>query len=108
MVLVDFGTAISNTASEAKYMVGTAEYIAPEVIDSNYDTKCDMWSLGCLTYMVLCGLPPFAGNTEAALLSAVKKGEFEFDLKCWTEVSPAAKDFIKRLIVVDPAVRMSA
>ena len=109
MILVDFGTAIvMNKEGMVKDMVGTAEYIAPEVIDSEYDTKCDMWSLGCLTYMILSGCPPFAGSNEAALLKAVKKGDFEFDLRCWTEVSPAAKDFIQKLIVVDPAERMSA
>jgi calcium-dependent protein kinase len=57
---------------------GTPYYIAPEVLNETYDEKCDIWSCGVITYIVLCGYPPFNGDSDMEIMKAVKKGNFDF------------------------------
>jgi calcium-dependent protein kinase len=68
------------------------------VLIGNYDISCDMWSAGCILYILLCGYPPFYGEDDQEILRAVVKGEFEFEGEEWLEVSDQAKDLIRRLI----------
>ena len=62
--IIDFGTAVEFTNSDySPYkMVGTASYIAPEVIKKNYNYMCDLWSLGVFLHLMLTGNPPFTGK----------------------------------------------
>ena len=53
-------------------MYGTPYYIAPEILNGTYTEKCDVWSIGVIVYIMLSGKPPFQGNTEDAILTAVK------------------------------------
>ena len=62
-------------------------YLSPEVLIGNYDISCDMWSAGCILYILLCGYPPFYGEDDQEILRAVVKGEFEFEGEEWLEVS---------------------
>lgn len=65
--LIDFGLSskynpeVSNSLTT---VAGTALYVAPEVLDSNYDLKCDIWSCGVIMYFLLCGRPPFTGENN--------------------------------------------
>ncbi|KAF0693869.1 Aste57867_15211 [Aphanomyces stellatus] len=87
---------------------GTPYYIAPEVLGGRYDKSCDLWSVGVITYILLCGAPPFSGETDADVLAAVRKGTFSYDAPEWVGVSVNAKDFIHRLLTSDKSKRLTA
>ena len=89
---------------------GTPGYVAPEVLLEKrfYGTSCDMWAVGVIVYVLLCAAPPFFGRTEEEINRRVKGAQYRFPDKFWSHVSDAAKDFIRRLLVVDPARRMKA
>ena len=78
--------------------VGTAYYMAPEVLQGDYDNKCDIWSCGVLLYILLCGYPPFDGDCEKDILKAVLKKTYTFPEEEWNSVSNEAKDLIKHMI----------
>ena len=86
---------------------GTPNYISPEVLAGNYGVECDMWSAGCILYILLCGYPPFYGDDDQEILQMVSKGKFYFDGEEWDEVSKDAKDLIKKLIC-KPEKRLTA
>ena len=107
--LIDFG--LSRHFKKAEKMnvpVGTPYYVAPEVLNGAYDEKCDLWSLGVIAYMLLSGTPPFPGNGENEILTRVKKGVYDLNIPKFDKVSANAKDFIKKLLVMDPKKRLSA
>jgi len=87
--------------------VGTPYYIAPEVLQGNYDESCDIWSAGVLLYILLCGYPPFYGKNDNMILASVKKGTYDFEGKEWKTVSNNAKELIKKMICA-PEKRLTA
>jgi len=87
---------------------GTPGYIAPEVLRmKGYGKECDVWSLGVIIYILLCGFPPFYADNDAQLYEKIKKGEFEFLRPYWDPISDQAKDLIKRMLTVDPKKRIT-
>lgn len=58
-------------------VLGTAYYIAPEVLTGKYDEKCDIWSIGVILYILLSGRPPFGGNTDSEIIAKVRKGKYD-------------------------------
>ena len=86
---------------------GTPNYISPEVLAGNYGVECDMWSAGCILYILLCGYPPFYGDDDQEILQMVQKGKFDFDGEEWEEISKEAKNLIKQLIC-KPEKRLTA
>jgi len=95
---------------------GTPGYVAPEVLAQEvtagqlrqYGTSCDMWSVGVIVYILLSAAPPFFGKTDAEMNRRIKLGQYKFPDKYWANISEQAKDFICRLLAVDPNRRMSA
>jgi calcium-dependent protein kinase len=87
---------------------GTPYYIAPEVLNEIYDEKCDIWSCGVILYILLCGYPPFNGETDTDIMKAVKKGSFEFPAEEWSTVSKNAKDLVAKMLTYDPKNRYTA
>jgi len=86
---------------------GTPGYIAPEVLLMvGYDKQCDIWSLGVIVYILLCGFPPFYADNDAQLFEKIKKGEFEFLRPYWDPISSSAKDCINKMLTVDPKKRV--
>lgn len=76
--------------------------LAPEVLAQKpYGKAVDVWSIGVISYILLCGYPPFYDEIDANLFAQILKGEFEFDSPYWDEISDSAKDFIRQLMCVN-------
>ena len=107
--IIDWGCAIQMKKNEKLHSAdGTPYYIAPEVLEGNYDEKCDIWSSAVIFYVMLCGYPPFNGETNEEILENVKKGEYEFPPEEWDQISKEAKDLISKMLTFNPAKRISA
>ncbi len=108
--LIDFGLSRTHRDGEAPMSnpVGTAYYMAPELLEGAYDKSCDVWSIGTIAYIVLCGYPPFNGESDPDIFDAIRKGKFQYPSKAWSDKSQAAKDFIECLLQMDPKERMTA
>uniref|UniRef100_U3J6V1 non-specific serine/threonine protein kinase n=1 Tax=Anas platyrhynchos platyrhynchos TaxID=8840 RepID=U3J6V1_ANAPP len=111
--LTDFGfakeTTTHNSLATPCY---TPYYVAPEVLGpEKYDKSCDMWSLGVIMYILLCGYPPFYSNHGLAISPGMKKrirmGQYEFPNPEWSEVSEEVKQLIRNLLKTDPTQRMT-
>lgn len=89
-------------------IVGSAYYVAPEVLTRSYGTEADMWSIGVISYILLCGSRPFWARTESGIFRSVLKAEPSFEEAPWPSLSAEARDFVKRLLNKDYRKRMTA
>ncbi|KAF9678607.1 hypothetical protein SADUNF_Sadunf07G0052100 [Salix dunnii] len=89
-------------------MVGSAYYVAPEVLKRNSGPESDVWSIGVITYILLCGRRPFWDKTEDGIFKEVLRNKPDFRRKPWPTISTSAKDFVKKLLVKDPRARLTA
>jgi calcium-dependent protein kinase len=87
---------------------GTPYYVAPQVLAGKYDFSSDLWSLGVIMYVVLCGYPPFYGETDADVLAKVRLGNFAFNAADWKNISEDAKNLIRMLLKMNPRDRYTA
>lgn len=120
--LCDFGLACAFSENQrASRRAGTAYYIAPEVLNAGkrhgqtfeYDNACDLWSLGVILYILLCGYPPFAGDSDREIYSQIKAGldaipEGAFPAEDWQGISKEAMDLIRKMLVLKPEKRITA
>jgi len=110
VMLSDFG--LSKIIGEDTMMqtaCGTPYYVAPEVLSATgYGQEVDLWSVGVITYLLLCGFPPFYGESLPEVFEQIMKAEYDFPEPYWNDISNEAKDLIKKLLVVDPKKRYSA
>jgi MAP kinase interacting serine/threonine kinase len=109
--------------------VGSAEFMAPELVDAlkgeatSYDKRCDLWSLGVIIYILLCGYPPFYGccgsdcgwergefceSCQDQLFVSIQDGLYDFPEREWSGVSDEAKDLIRHLLVKDASQRYTS
>eukprot|EP00835_Amoeboradix_gromovi_P003071 NODE_191_length_15469_cov_0.243071.p3 type:complete len:604 gc:universal NODE_191_length_15469_cov_0.243071:4484-6295(+) len=109
IMLSDFGLSkIFNDDQVMKTACGTPGYVAPEVLRrKGYRKEVDMWSIGVITYILLCGYPPFYEENNAELFNQILKGRFEFDSPYWDNISNQAKNFVSRCLVVDSSRRLT-
>lgn len=107
--VIDFGLSDFVKPDERlNDIVGSAYYVAPEVLHRAYGTEADMWSVGVIAYILLCGSRPFWARTESGIFRAVIKAEPSFDEAPWPSLSSEAKDFVKKLLNKDYRKRMTA
>ena len=80
MKIADFGLSrMVNEAAMMKTACGTPTYVAPEVLtNTGYGPGVDLWSVGVITYILLCGFPPFYGDTIPEMFEQIMSGTFDF------------------------------
>jgi len=110
VTVANFGFAKRVTHEKSlKTLCGTANYVAPEILNKQchgYDQRCDIWSLGVFTYVLLGGYPPFEGVHED-LAVEIMRGHYVFDEEYWGEISASAKRMIDAMLQVDPNNRIT-
>ncbi|ETV76553.1 CAMK/CDPK protein kinase, variant 1 [Aphanomyces astaci] len=109
--LIDFGLSkFVKKGERMQQSLGTIDYVAPEVLDGDYNEKCDLWSVGVICYELVTRVSPFHGDTNDDTMNKIfdglKPSFFHGDV--WQTVSPDCINFIKSLIQEDPAERLSA
>ena len=107
--LIDFGASRNFIpGKKINKFIGTSYYIAPEVLKENYDEKCDVWSCGVILYILLCGYPPFNGNTNIDIYHNIQTQHPIFSGEEWEEITPEAISLIKNMLNKNPQKRFSA
>lgn len=106
-LLTDFGLSKEDMSASkrAKSLCGTAEYLAPEVLEKDraYGKECDWWSFGCVIYEMLSGSPPFYSTDRKKMFDDIKHREVKF----YDYHSPAARDLLSKLLIKIPEQRLS-
>lgn len=111
VVLVDFGIArhLQNDNEVLTNVCGSFGYCAPEILSKKGHGKAvDLWSLGVITYTMLCGYTPFRSDDPDVLAAETQRGKIDFHDRYWKNVSSEAKDFVKHCLMVDPSKRITA
>ncbi|GHJ85427.1 hypothetical protein NliqN6_1829 [Naganishia liquefaciens] len=111
LVLCDFGVA-RHLEPDHQFLAtaaGSLGYAAPEVLlGKEHGKPVDLWSIGIITYVLLCGYTPFRSDDPKELVRETARGRLDFHDKYWADVSEEAKDFIRALVVIDPEKRLTA
>jgi calcium-dependent protein kinase len=105
--IIDFGLSRHDDTDLGVMVtkVGTPYYVAPEVLKREYTNSCDIWSIGVITYILLCGYPPFYGDSDTQIFESVRVAKFDFPSPEWDDISDAAKEFVIELLRKDPIQR---
>ena len=107
--ICDFGT--SQIFEKGKYerkLTGSSYYVSPEVINNNYNEKCDIWSSGVILYILLSGKMPFNGNSDLEIFEKIKSGKYDLESFPFDSISSEAKNLIKLCLNLDCKKRISA
>jgi calcium-dependent protein kinase len=100
--LIDFGLSeYFDEKTKFDVIVGSPYYMAPEVIQAEYNNKCDVWSTGVLMYILLSGEYPYYAQGIKQVFKKIKYSKHEFKSHRWTKISPSAKDLINRMLEKD-------
>ena len=84
-------------------------YVAPEILKNiPYDESADMWSVGVMLFVILCGHPPFADDVQAVLFEKIRVADYEMDTPEWKDISDDAKHLVRNLLHVNPQQRWTA
>lgn len=105
--IIDFGLGRKHKSEldELHSIVGSPYYVAPEVLEGNHDKKCDIWSLGVIMYVLICGSPPFYSENKIELYYKIRNEQPTFQGKIWQKVSSEAIDLIKEMLNKNPKKR---
>lgn len=108
IMISDFGLSKTEDSGVMATACGTPGYVAPEVLAQKpYGKEVDVWSIGVIAYILLCGYPPFYDENDSELFRQILRAEYEFDSPYWDEISESAKDFIRHLMCKDTTQRYS-
>ncbi|XP_029006751.1 calcium/calmodulin-dependent protein kinase type 1D-like [Betta splendens] len=99
IMVSDFGLSKTLEHGVMSTACGTPGYVAPEVLTQKpYSKAVDCWSIGVITYILLCGYPPFFEENETRLFSKIMRAEYAFHSPFWDDISESAKDLIRNLM----------
>ncbi|XP_051549627.1 calcium/calmodulin-dependent protein kinase type 1D-like [Myxocyprinus asiaticus] len=108
IMISDFGLSKMSDHDVMSTACGTPGYVAPEVLAQKpYSKAVDCWSIGVITYILLCGYPPFYEENETRLFSKIMKAEYAFHSPYWDDISESAKDFVKHMLEKSPSKRFT-
>ena len=108
--LIDFGLSRKHGINDG-YMtnqVGTPYYMSQDILNGRYDRSCDLWSVGVVAYILLCGYPPFNGNNDNEVHESTQRGHVVFERCVWRNYSAASRDFVKQLLNSDLSTRIGS
>lgn len=106
---IDFGLSVFiEQGKRYKDIVGSAYYVAPEVLRRSYGKEIDVWSAGVILYILLSGFPPFCAETDNGIFEAVLDGYVDFQSSPWPSISKGAKDLIRKMLTMEPRKRITA
>ena len=107
--LIDFGLSKKFKSSEKLHSIlGTPYYVAPEILTKNYNEKCDIWSVGIITYLLIVGDVPFKGKNNNDIFNKILHQKINFNYNKWKNFSKEAKNFVQLLLQKDFNKRPSA
>jgi len=105
----DFGLSVFIEEGKVyRDIVGSAYYVAPEVLRRSYGKEIDIWSAGVILYILLSGVPPFWAETEKGIFDAILEGQIDFDTEPWPTISNSAKDLVRKMLTQDPKKRLTS
>ncbi|PPQ66233.1 hypothetical protein CVT26_010934 [Gymnopilus dilepis] len=111
IVIADFGIAkhLHTPDEQLHSLAGSLGYVAPEVLtNQGHGKPVDLWSIGVITYVLLCGYSPFRSEDVTVLIKETETANIEFHERYWKNVSGTAKEFIRMLLNPDPSKRPTA
>jgi len=108
LVATDFGlSSFFREGDKLQEVVGSPYYVAPEVLQQQYNKAADVWSCGIVLYILLCGLPPFDGDSNVEIFTQILCSPLDLASDPWPKVSTAAKELVKGMLQRDPAKRLT-
>jgi len=106
---IDFGLSdFFRPGTKFTDVVGSAYYVAPEVLKRKYGPLADVWSIGVIMYILLSGQPPFWGPTENGIFNEILRHKLDLGKKPWPQISASAKDIMLKMLTFDPRARITA
>ncbi|KAJ1407903.1 Serine/threonine-protein kinase, active site [Sesbania bispinosa] len=105
----DFGLSVFIEEGKVyRDIVGSAYYVAPEVLRRRCGKEIDIWSAGVILYILLSGVPPFWAETEKGIFDAILEGHIDFESQPWPQISDSAKDLVRKMLIQDPKKRITS
>ncbi|EGG23958.1 putative protein serine/threonine kinase [Cavenderia fasciculata] len=106
--IIDFGLAAYYNNEPLVDVCGTPDFQAPEMIKRlGYSFPVDIWAIGVILYILLCGHPPFQAKNSIAVMALIMRAEIKFDQEVWSTISPLAKDLVIKMLEPDPSKRLT-
>ncbi|CAN6211257.1 unnamed protein product [Urochloa humidicola] len=106
---IDFGLSVYfKPGDRFTEVVGSGCYMAPEILKRNYGPEIDVWSAGVILHILICGFPPFWGDSDEKIAQSILRGGINLQKDPWPKVSQNAKDLVKKMLDPDPRTRLTA